>query len=171
MPTIVGVAAVLILAAGCSSTPRDPSSGPCLPRHRRPGRLDMDLHLHPGVTGLLGPNGAGKTTLLRALATVLHAERGTARILGRDPANGHQRCQIRRRLGYLPEEIVLSLTVLQVVLGFVTLEEPAIGALHAVNAFLLFWVALHATRLPAEAPAGGRATVEPNAESAARATP
>jgi ABC-2 type transport system ATP-binding protein len=65
----------------------------------------LDLDLHSGVTGLLGPNGAGKTTLLRVLATVLHPDRGTLRILGRDPADGHQRIEIRRRLGYLPQEI------------------------------------------------------------------
>ena len=65
----------------------------------------LDLELHSGVTGLLGPNGAGKTTLLRVLATVLHPDRGTVRILGRDPADGHQRIEIRRRLGYLPQEI------------------------------------------------------------------
>jgi ABC-2 type transport system ATP-binding protein len=65
----------------------------------------LDLDLHSGVTGLLGPNGAGKTTLLRVLATVLHPDRGTVRILGRDPADGHQRIAIRRQLGYLPQEI------------------------------------------------------------------
>ncbi|MEP7330584.1 MAG: ATP-binding cassette domain-containing protein [Terracoccus sp.] len=65
----------------------------------------VDLDLHPGVTGLLGPNGAGKTTLLRVLATVLHADRGSVSILGRDPAAGHERTDIRRRLGYLPQEI------------------------------------------------------------------
>ena len=57
-----------------------------------------------GVTGLLGPNGAGKTTLLRCLATVLAPDGGTLRLLGRDPAVGEQRREVRRRLGYLPQE-------------------------------------------------------------------
>lgn len=57
-----------------------------------------------GVTGLLGPNGAGKTTLLRAVATVLAPETGRLRLLGRDPAVPHERVEIRRRLGYLPQE-------------------------------------------------------------------
>ncbi|MCC5574914.1 ATP-binding cassette domain-containing protein [Microtetraspora sp. AC03309] len=56
----------------------------------------------PGVTGLLGPNGAGKTTLIRMLATVLAPDRGELRLLGRDPAK--DRLEIRRRLGYLPQE-------------------------------------------------------------------
>lgn len=56
----------------------------------------------PGVTGLLGPNGAGKTTLIRMLATVLAPDGGTLRLLGRDPSA--ERLEIRRRLGYLPQE-------------------------------------------------------------------
>ncbi len=71
-------------------------------RHRA---LDgFDMVAHPGVTGLLGPNGAGKTTLLRGLATVLPLDAGSVRLLGRDPADEDQRLQIRRRLGYLPQE-------------------------------------------------------------------
>lgn len=71
-------------------------------RHRA---LDgFDMVAHPGVTGLLGPNGAGKTTLLRGLATVLPLDAGSLRLLGRDPADEDQRLQIRRRLGYLPQE-------------------------------------------------------------------
>ena len=57
-----------------------------------------------GVTGLLGPNGAGKTTLLRMLATVLAPDSGRLRLLGRDPADAAGRLEIRRRLGYLPQE-------------------------------------------------------------------
>jgi sodium transport system ATP-binding protein len=52
------------------------------------------------ITGLLGPNGAGKSTCLRILATVLKADRGTARIggvsLDSDPLRA------RRSLGVLP---------------------------------------------------------------------
>ena len=71
-------------------------------RHRA---LDgLDLTTHPGVTGLLGPNGAGKTTLLRVLATVLAADSGSLRILDRDPLEAAGRLEIRRRLGYLPQD-------------------------------------------------------------------
>jgi ABC-2 type transport system ATP-binding protein len=64
----------------------------------------VDLAAGPGITGLLGPNGAGKTTLLRIAATVLAADAGRVRLLGRDPAQADERLQIRRRLGYLPQE-------------------------------------------------------------------
>ncbi len=66
---------------------------------------DLQLEVMPGVVGLLGPNGAGKTTLLRILATVLGADGGSVRILGRDPADAAERTEIRRRLGYLPQEL------------------------------------------------------------------
>jgi ABC-2 type transport system ATP-binding protein len=66
---------------------------------------DVDLTLSPGITGLLGPNGAGKTTLLRMLATVLKADNGTVNLLGRDPSAPDERTDIRRRLGYQPQEL------------------------------------------------------------------
>ena len=66
---------------------------------------EVSMDLQQGVVGLLGPNGAGKTTLLRILATVLGADAGSVRILGHDPTQGAQRTEIRRRLGYLPQEL------------------------------------------------------------------
>ena len=57
-----------------------------------------------GITGLLGPNGAGKTTLLRMVATVLSPDRGSLRLLDRDPQDSGNRIEIRRRLGYMPQE-------------------------------------------------------------------
>jgi ABC-2 type transport system ATP-binding protein len=65
---------------------------------------DVSLQLEPGVTGLLGPNGAGKTTLLRIVATALGQDDGAVRVLGLDPAQPADRLEIRRRLGYLPQD-------------------------------------------------------------------
>lgn len=57
-----------------------------------------------GVTGLLGPNGAGKTTLLRIAATVLAPDSGVVRIGGQRLDSYEQRRDVRRRLGYCPQE-------------------------------------------------------------------
>ncbi len=65
---------------------------------------DLSLCIRPGITGLLGPNAAGKTTLMRMLATVLAPTAGDLRLLGRDPADPEQRTDLRRRLGYMPQE-------------------------------------------------------------------
>lgn len=64
----------------------------------------VSFELDTGITGLLGPNGAGKTTLLRCLATVLAPDRGGIEVLGFDPDRPKDRTEIRRRIGYLPQE-------------------------------------------------------------------
>ena len=74
-------------------------------RYRAGTVLDhVDLCAGPGITAVLGPNGAGKTTLLRIVATVLRPDGGTIEAFGRDPSDGVQRREIRRRLGYQPQE-------------------------------------------------------------------
>ena len=75
-------------------------------RYRSLAALDgVDLDLGPGITGLLGPNGAGKTTMLRVMATVLRPDDGEVRLLGRDPGDPDARTEVRRRLGYQPQEL------------------------------------------------------------------
>jgi ABC-2 type transport system ATP-binding protein len=85
----------------------------------------VDLETGPGVFGLLGPNGAGKTTLLRMMATVITPSAGTLRLLGRDPGSYGPRREIRRRLGYLPQNIGYypGFTVAEFVEYFALLKE------------------------------------------------
>lgn len=63
----------------------------------------VDLEVASGMYGLLGPNGAGKSTLMRTLATLQKPDAGSFALDGVDglehPAG------LRRRLGYLPQQI------------------------------------------------------------------
>jgi ABC-2 type transport system ATP-binding protein len=85
----------------------------------------VDLRVGPGVFGLLGPNGAGKTSLLRMMATVLQPTSGRLQLLGRDPRNYGKRREIRRRLGYLPQNLGYypGFTVVEFVEYFALLKE------------------------------------------------
>jgi ABC-2 type transport system ATP-binding protein len=85
----------------------------------------VDLEVGPGVLGLLGPNGAGKTSLLRMMATVLQPSSGTLRLLGRDPGVTRQRREIRRTMGYLPQNLGYypGFTVAEFVEYFALLKE------------------------------------------------
>jgi ABC-type multidrug transport system ATPase subunit len=97
----------------------------------------VDLQLGPGVFGLLGPNGAGKTSLLRMLATVLPPSSGEIRLLERDPRGAAGRREIRRRLGYLPQNLGYypSFTVVEFIEYFALLKEmPAAAVPKAVAA-------------------------------------
>jgi ABC-2 type transport system ATP-binding protein len=71
-------------------------------RHRALDPINLDAG--PGVLGLLGPNGAGKTTLLRIVATVIAPTTGRVELLGHDCAVPAERTEVRRRLGYVPQE-------------------------------------------------------------------
>jgi ABC-2 type transport system ATP-binding protein len=63
---------------------------------------DVSLTIPQGMFGLLGPNGAGKSTLMRTLATLQEADSGTARLDDIDVLR--QKDEVRKRLGYLPQE-------------------------------------------------------------------
>jgi ABC-type multidrug transport system ATPase subunit len=85
----------------------------------------VDLSVGTGVFGLLGPNGAGKTSLLRMMATVLRPSSGSLRLLDRDPDSYAERREIRRRLGYLPQNLGYypGFTVVEFVEYFALLKE------------------------------------------------
>ena len=70
------------------------------------------------ILGFLGPNGAGKTTTMRILTGYLPATSGSARIAGFDVFE--QSMEVRRRIGYLPENPPLYLDMnVQAYLEFV----------------------------------------------------
>jgi len=58
-----------------------------------------------GALGLLGPNGAGKSSLLRTLLGFVTPAAGNLEVLGQAP--GRDARQLRRRIGYHPEDDVL----------------------------------------------------------------
>lgn len=63
---------------------------------------DVTLTIPNGMYGLLGPNGAGKSTLMRILATLQEPDEGSARLGDIDVLN--QKDEVRKTLGYLPQE-------------------------------------------------------------------
>ncbi len=63
---------------------------------------DVTLTIPAGMYGLLGPNGAGKSTLMRMLATLQEPDEGSIHIGDIDVVN--QKDEVRKTLGYLPQE-------------------------------------------------------------------
>src|SRR6202451_2379364 len=81
---------------------------------------NISLTIPAGMYGLLGPNGAGKSTLMRTLATLQEADSGRAAVGGIDVLK--QKDEVRRRLGYLPQEFgVYPRTSAQDMLSYIAL--------------------------------------------------
>ncbi len=71
-----------------------------------PALRDVSFEVRRGeIVGFLGPNGAGKTTTMRILVGYLPPTSGTATVDGYDVLKDS--LQVRRRIGYLPENISL----------------------------------------------------------------
>jgi ABC-2 type transport system ATP-binding protein len=81
---------------------------------------NVSLTIPAGMYGLLGPNGAGKSTLMRTLATLQEPDSGTATLGDIDVLK--QKDEVRRRLGYLPQEFgVYPRTSAQDMLSYIAL--------------------------------------------------
>ena len=61
----------------------------------------VSLDVPVGMFGLLGPNGAGKSTLMRIIATLQEPDEGTITLGDLDVL--HQKAEVRKTLGYLPQ--------------------------------------------------------------------
>ena len=73
---------------------------------QRAGVVDFSATVQRGsLVGLLGPNGAGKTTTIRVLTCHMPPTSGRARVCGFDVFS--QSMEVRKRLGYLPENCPL----------------------------------------------------------------
>ena len=67
---------------------------------------DVSFSVDKGrIVGFLGPNGAGKSTTMKILSCFMPATGGTARVAGYDVFA--QSLEVRRRIGYLPENAPL----------------------------------------------------------------
>lgn len=58
------------------------------------------------VFGVIGPNGAGKTSIMRTLLDIIRPTAGRALVLGVDSRNAGP--ELRRRIGFLPGELILE---------------------------------------------------------------
>jgi ABC-2 type transport system ATP-binding protein len=64
----------------------------------------LSLKIQTGaVYGFLGRNGAGKTTTMRMLLGLVRPTRGSARVLGLDPAKEPELLRILERVGFVPQ--------------------------------------------------------------------
>jgi ABC-type multidrug transport system ATPase subunit len=66
---------------------------------------NVSLDIPTGMFGLLGPNGAGKSSLMRTIATLQEADSGSITMGNIDVL--HQKEEVRKVLGYLPQEFGL----------------------------------------------------------------
>ena len=90
------------------------ASGLCRRYGRRWALIDVSFTAPRGTLLIVaGRNGSGKSTLFRVLATAIRADRGTARIEGKDLRADPQ--EVRDRIGLLSHQTYLydSLTALE----------------------------------------------------------
>src|SRR5580692_3948953 len=88
---------------------------------------NVSLTIPSGMFGLLGPNGAGKSTLMRTLATLQEPDAGSIALGDVDVLANKD--EVRRRLGYLPQDFgVYPRTSAQDLLGHIALLKGVTNA-------------------------------------------
>jgi ABC-2 type transport system ATP-binding protein len=89
---------------------------------------NVSFDVKPGeIVGLLGPNGSGKTTLMRILTGFFPPTEGKVLVAGHDVEKAS--LEMRRKLGYLPENVVLYPDMsVRAFLGFSARVKAAKGA-------------------------------------------
>ncbi len=103
---------------------------------------DVSLDIPRGMFGLLGPNGAGKSTLMRTIATLQDIDSGSITFDGIDVLANKD--EIRRRLGYLPqdfgvyprisaEDLLDHMAVLKGIMNRRERKETVAALLHQTN--------------------------------------
>ena len=71
-----------------------------------PAVKELSFSIRAGeMFGLIGPDGAGKTTTIRMICGLLHADAGSVRVLGLDPAR--QPREVTHSVGYLSQRFSL----------------------------------------------------------------
>lgn len=64
---------------------------------------DLSLEVNEGeIMGIIGHNGAGKTTTLKMITGLISPTSGTIEVMGKDITK--QNMQVKKHIGYLPEE-------------------------------------------------------------------
>lgn len=98
---------------------------------------EVSLDIPTGMYGLLGPNGAGKSTLMRTIATLQTADSGNIMLGDLNVLENKE--ELRRRLGYLPQEfgVYARISATELLTHLATLKGiPSAERKDVVNALL-----------------------------------
>ena len=93
----------------------------------RPVLHDIDLTIEPGTTvAFVGKTGSGKSTLMSLIPRLLDAPEGTILVDGR-PLREFPLAQLRRSIGFVPQETFLFSDTLANNIAFGVSEPPALA--------------------------------------------